>query len=134
MKETLERLRASALAELEKASDLPELESIRIKYSGKKGELTSILKGMGKLSAEERPIVGQLANEVRGAIEEKYAERLDVIEKEALAKRLKSEALDVTMPGVVPTLGYLHPLTSTIDTVRTIFGAMGFETVDGPEI
>jgi len=134
MKETLEKLKIAALSELESVQDKAELENVRIKYSGKKGELTAILKGMGKLSAEERPIVGQIANEVRFAIEEKYNERLAVVEKAALAAKLKKESIDVTMPGSIPAMGHCHPLTTVINQVRDIFGSMGFETVEGPEV
>ena len=134
MRQQLEEIRVAAIAELNAVTDKAELENIRVKYSGKKGALTAILKSMGKLSAEERPVMGQLANEVRAAIEEAYAARAAEVEAAALRARLASETVDVTMPGKVNALGHQHPLTTVINEVRSIFGAMGFETVEGPEV
>ncbi len=134
MKQQLEDIKVAAINELAAVSDKAELEAIRVKYSGKKGALTAILKSMGKLSAEERPVMGQLANEVRAAIEEAYAARAKEVDAAALKERLSAETIDVTMPGATKELGHQHPLTTVINEVRTIFGAMGFETVEGPEI
>lgn len=99
MREDLERIREEALGAIDSTASEQELEPVRIRYSGKKGALTAILKTMGKLSAEERPVMGQLANEVRAQIEEKLSERFEMLRAAALEAKLKAEALDVTMPG-----------------------------------
>jgi len=134
MKQQLEEIRAAAMAEIAAAAEKPELEALRIKYSGKKGALTAILKSMGKLSAEERPKMGQLANEVRAAIEDAFVQRSAVLEAQAMNAKLARETIDVTMPGKPATFGHLHPLTVVTNEVRAIFAGMGFETVEGPEI
>jgi len=134
MRQQLENIRAEALAAIRNAADKADLEALRVRYSGKKGELTAILKSMGKLSAEERPVMGQLANDVRAAIEEAYASRSTELEKLALAKKLETETIDVTIPAEPAVVGHLHPLTLTINEVRSIFEGMGFETIEGPEI
>lgn len=134
MREDLERIREEALGAIDSAASEQELEPVRIRYSGKKGALTAILKTMGKLSAEERPVMGQLANEVRAQIEEKLSERFEMLRAAALQAKLKAEALDVTMPGRTVKPGYRHPLTTTIADVRRVFESMGFQTVEGPEV
>lgn len=134
MREDLERIREEALEAISSAQTEQELEPVRIRYSGKKGALTAILKTMGKLSAEERPVMGQLANEVRAQIEEKLSRRFEALRAEALEAKLKAETLDVTMPGHAPKPGYRHPLTTTIADVRRVFESMGFQTVEGPEV
>ncbi len=134
MKSALEAIRATAAAALEQATDLKALEELRIRFLGKKGELTAILKSMGKLSAEERPAMGQLANEVRAFIEEKLAQRAAAL-KEALAEaQLKVETLDVTMPGKPVRRGHRHPLNIVLDEVKEIFLGLGFDVVSGPEV
>lgn len=134
MKEKLSQIKNLAIEKLNKTSDLKVLEEIRVEILGKKGELTSILKGMGSLSSEERPIIGQLANEVRTAIEEK----IDSIKKSLLAKeqeiKLKAEKIDVTMPGKTKKLGNKHPMTQVIDDIKNIFIGMGYEIAEGPEV
>lgn len=134
MKQELEAIRQRAEQELEEAKGQQELESLRVKYLGKKGELTSILKKMGGLSPEERPVIGQLANQVRAFIEEDLAKRAAELKEAALARRLKEEALDVTMPGVRRPLGAKHPLSIVLDEIKEIFIGMGFDIVDGPEV
>ncbi len=134
MREDLERIREEALEAIKAAGNEQELEPVRIRYSGKKGALTAILKTMGKLSAEERPVMGQLANEVRAQIEEKLGERFEALRAAALEEKLKAETLDVTMPGKAPKPGFRHPLTTTISDVRRVFESMGFQTVEGPEV
>ncbi len=134
MKEQLESIRQNALKELEEAKEQLSLENLRVKYLGKKGELTAILKQMGKLSAEERPVIGQLANEVRGSIESFMAERVAVLKKEALAHRLAAEKIDVTMPGTPCSMGHKHPLSIVLDEIKEIFIGMGFDIVEGPEV
>ena len=134
MKEKLSQIKNLAIEKLNKTSDLKVLEEIRVEILGKKGELTSILKGMGSLSSEERPIIGQLANEVRTAIEEK----IDSIKKSLLAKeqeiKLKAEKIDVTMPAKTKKLGNKHPMTQVIDDIKNIFIGMGYEIAEGPEV
>lgn len=134
MKEQLLTIKANALDALDKAQNKEELESLRIKYLGKKGELTSILRGMGKLSPEERPVVGQLANEVREAITKGLEEKQESLRWEALKKRLIDERVDVTASRDLVTLGHRHPLVQTIEELENLFRSMGFSVVDGPEI
>ena len=134
MKEKLEQIRAQAAAALKNAADERSVDEIRIQFLGKKGELTSILKQMGALSAEERPKMGQLANEIRGDIENTIAGTMAAMKKRALDRRLEKETLDVTIPGKKPALGRLHPLNSTLNQLIDIFRSMGFDVVDGPEV
>ncbi len=134
MKEMLESIAREAKASLELASTKQELENIRVKYLGKKGELTAVLKQMGKLTPEERPVMGQLANEVRSAIEALVEATDEKIKKEELEKRLKEEKLDVTMPGKKSSLGHKHPLNIVLDEVKDIFLGMGFDIATGPEV
>ena len=132
MKETLARIRTEAL-ELLQAPDA-DTEQIKIKYLGKKGELTAVLRGMGALSAEERPVIGQLANEVRADIEAALAEKVKQAQAKALEEKLKDERLDVTMPGKAPKAGHVHPLTQVQRELENIFIGMGFSIVEGPEV
>ncbi len=134
MKTALEQIKIQATSELENCHDIKELDAIRVKFLGKKGELTAILKQMGKLSAEERPVIGQLANEVREAIETAIATELTILKKAQMEESLKSERIDVTMPGSIPTLGKPHPLTLVMDEIKEIFLGMGFSVVSGPEV
>lgn len=134
MKEKLEQIRVSASERLKEATTLKNLEDLRVELLGKKGELTQILKGMGGLSKEERPVIGQLANEVRSYIEgELDAAKTALLAKEQEAK-LKEETIDVTMPGKVTQLGHKHPMTQVIDNIKDIFIGMGYEIAEGPEI
>ena len=134
MKQQLEHIRQDALQELEAAKEQLSLENLRVKYLGKKGELTAILKQMGKLSAEERPVIGQLANEVRSSIETFMAERAEELKAQALQHRLEQEKIDVTMPGTPCAMGHKHPLTIVLDEIKEVFIGMGFDIVDGPEV
>ncbi|MBP1560035.1 MAG: phenylalanine--tRNA ligase subunit alpha [Oscillospiraceae bacterium] len=134
MKEQLEKIRQLAEKELAECGAADALENLRVKYLGKKGELTAILKQMGGLSAEERPVIGQLANEVRKNIEDKLAARTAALKTEMAAKKLKEETIDVTLPGKVQNVGKLHPLTVTLNEVKEVFLGMGFEVVEGPEV
>ena len=134
MKQELEAIRDGAMRELAEAKGQQVLENLRIKYLGKKGELTSILKQMGKLSAEERPVIGQLANEVRAFIEEDLVKRAAELKVEETKKRLEQEKIDVTLPGVHHELGAKHPLSIVLDEVKEIFIGMGFNIVEGPEV
>ena len=134
MKEQLEKIRQLAEAELAECNSAEALEALRVKYLGKKGELTAILKQMGGLSAEERPVIGQLANEVRKSIEDTLAARNAALKSELAAKKLKEETIDVTLPGKVQSVGKLHPLTAVLNEVKEVFLGMGFEVVEGPEV
>ena len=134
MRDKLDIIQKEALESIEKADDSSSLEEIRVKYLGKKGQLTQILRGMGKLSPEERPVVGQLANQARQAIEGALAEKIKEIEERVLAIRLEKETIDVTLPGKKPSLGKLHPLTAVLNQITEIFLGMGFDVAEGPEV
>ena len=134
MKDQLEALKQAAAARIAQAADTAALEAVRVNYLGKKGELTAILKQMGKLSAEERPVVGQLANVVRGELEALMEERGAALKAEEIAKRLASETLDITMPGTQRSIGHKHPLSIVLDEVREVFLGMGFSVATGPEV
>ncbi len=134
MKEQLEAIRSEAATELASVKDAKALDALRVKYLGKKGALTAILKQMGKLSAEERPIMGQLANDVRSAIESAIAEKQAEIVKLETQARLESETIDVTLPGKKQSVGSLHPLSIVENEIKEIFLGMGFEIADGPEV
>ncbi len=134
MKEKLEQIKIQAIEAINNISDLKELDEIRVKLLGKKGELTDILKGMGALSAEERPAVGQLVNSVREIIEQNLKEAKDDFSKKALDLKLKTETIDVTMPGNKTEIGHKHPMTIVIDDLKNIFMGMGYEIAEGPDI
>ncbi|MCR5167201.1 MAG: phenylalanine--tRNA ligase subunit alpha [Oscillospiraceae bacterium] len=134
MKEQLEEIRRKAIALLDECADIGLLDDLRVKYLGKKGELTAILKQMGKLTAEERPAMGQLANKVRADIEEKIAEKSAQINEALEEARIAAETIDVTLPGKKQPVGRLHPLTKVLDEVKDVFLGMGFDIVDGPEV
>lgn len=134
MREQLENIRKAALEAISAFNSKAEIEEARIKFLGKKGELTAILKQMGKLSAEERPIIGQLANEVRSDIEKAIAEKSSQIKEEELKQRLNDEKIDVTMPGKISKLGHKHPLSIVMDEIKEIFLGMGFDVAEGPEV
>ena len=134
MKEQLEIIRREALSALEQAADSQALEALRVKYLGKKGELTAVLKQMGKLSPEERPVMGQVANAVRADIEEKLEEMKSALAAKALEAKLRAEAVDVTIPGVPVAHGHKHPMSIVLDETKDIFVEMGFEVVEGPEV
>ena len=119
MKEQLAQIRATALAAFEAANDSAALDALRVQYLGKKGELTAVLKQMGKLSAEERPAMGQLANSVRSQLEEAIDSRRVALEEAALEAKLEAEALDVTLPGKRVKGGHKHPMDIVIDELRT---------------
>lgn len=134
MKEQLTNIRTAAMAALENASALAELEDLRIQYLGKKGELTAVMKGMGGLSAEERPIIGQLANQVRSEIETALEEKKTALEAAAAGAKLAAEKIDVTMPGKRVAKGKKHPLYTVLDDLKDIFIGMGFTIAEGPEV
>ena len=132
MKETLEKIREEADRVLS-AADC-DIEAARVRFLGKKGELTAVLRGMGALSPEERPIVGQLANEVRAYIEEKIGEAQKAHAEAALSKKLKEEKIDVTVPCESIKLGKRHPLSQIQKEMEDIFIGLGFSIAEGPEV
>ncbi len=134
MKEQLQKIKESTLSEIAGTSDAKALEDLRVKVLGKKGELTAILKQMGGLSAEERPIIGQLANEVRAEIENALSEKQASLKSALLEQQLREEAIDVTMPGVRMEAGKRHPLNIVLEDLKSIFRGMGYTVVDGPEV
>ena len=134
MKEQLEAIRAAAKKALSDCADSKVLETLRVQYLGKKGELTGILKQMGKLSAEERPAMGQLANQVRADIETALADKQKKLAEAMLAHKLEAETLDITLPGKKQKVGSMHPLTIVENEIREIFLGMGFSVADGPEV
>ena len=134
MKQQLESIRAQAMAALEDASTPAALEELRVKLLGKKGELTAVLKQMGKLSAEERPVMGQLANSVRSAIEEKLEERKTEIHTSVLEAKLAAEAVDVTIPGTAVAVGHQHPMNQVLQQIKDVFVGLGYQVVEGPEV
>ncbi len=134
MKEQLAKIRSEALSALESVKDAAALDELRVKYLGKKGELTAVLKQMGKLTAEERPAMGALANEVRAAVETAVETAAQKLEEAALELKLKAETVDVTIPGKEAQLGHKHPMYMALDEIKDIFVGMGFTVLDGPEI
>lgn len=134
MRQQLSEIKEQAERELGTAQNLEDLNQVRIKYLGKKGELTQVLRGMGKLSPEERPLIGQLANEVRAFIEEKLESQNEALKESAKIEKLKKETIDVTLPGKTIVLGKKHPLTLVLDEIKKIFLGMGFEIGEGPEV
>ncbi len=134
MKEQLEQIKKSALASLDAADTPAALEELRVKLLGKKGELTAVLKQMGKLSPEERPVMGQMANSVRSSIEEKLEQRKAAIHAAVLEAKLAAEAIDVTIPGDQIPVGHQHPMNQVLQQIKDIFVGMGYQVVDGPEV
>lgn len=134
MKEALMQIKEKGVAEISSAQSLKDLEATKIKYLGKKGELTQILKGMGKLTAEERPIIGQVANKVRTLLEETIAKEISILKEKAMLEKLEEEKIDVSMPGKMPRKGGLHPLTKVLHELEDIFIGMGFSIAEGPEV
>ena len=134
MKQQLESIRAAALEAILAADDAEGLDALRVKYLGKKGELTAVLKQMGGLSAEERPVMGQLANSVRADLEKAVEEQSAILAEKALERRLVEEAVDVTIPGKKAEVGHKHPMYVALDELKEIFIGMGFTILDGPEV
>lgn len=134
MLEKIEKIKNLAQDEIKETNDLRALNDLRVKYLGKKGELTEILRGMGKLSPEERPKVGSLVNEVRDEIEQIIVKKENELKEIELVQKLKTEKIDVTMPGKDLKIGSKHPITQIIDEVKEIFLGMGYKIADGPEI
>ena len=134
MKEQLAKIRAEALSAFGSVKDAAALDELRVKYLGKKGELTAVLKQMGRLTAEERPAMGALANEVRAALETALDTASEKLAQAALSARLKAETVDVTIPGKQVQVGHQHPMNTALEEMKEIFIGMGFTVLDGPEI
>lgn len=134
MKEKLELIKAQALSAVTSAETQQEIDAVRVKYLGKKGELTAILKQMGSLSAEERPVMGQMVNSAKSEVEAAIAAKNEVLKAAESDRKLKEETIDITMPAKVSKTGKLHPLSSVLDDMIDIFQSMGFDVVDGPEV
>ncbi len=134
MKEMLEKIKTDASAAIESAADLKALDDIRVKYLGKKGEITAVLRGMGALSAEERPIVGALANTVREEIEALIAGKNEALSAKAMEEKMAAEKIDVTISGKRAAQGKLHPLSQVLSEIKDIFIGMGFSIADGPDV
>lgn len=130
----MEKIKGEALAEIKKVNESQGLEEIRVKYLGKKGELTSILRGMGGLSSEERPLIGKLANDVREIIESSLSTVMKDISQREKNLKLSMENIDITMPGKNNRIGGLHPITKVLDEMKEIFFGMGFSVAEGPEV
>ncbi len=134
MKEQLEKIRSDAAAALAAAADAEAVEAARVAFLGKKGQLTAVLRGMGALSPEQRPVVGQLANEIRAFVEGEIEKKKAELAEKARAKKLASGVIDVTMPGRRNKAGRLHPLNKVLEEVTSIFTGMGFTVAEGPEV
>jgi len=134
MKEKLEALRIEALAALEQIDQASSLQELRVKYLGKKGALTEVLRGMGGLSAEERPVIGQVANDVRAAIEEVIERKQNEIQQAETNRRLREETIDVTLPGRQLPAGAVHPLNKVAQEIEDIFVGLGYSIAEGPEV
>ncbi len=134
MKEQIEDIKSSAKEEILKVQDLKALVDLKVKYLGKKGELTSVLRGMGALSAEERPIIGSLVNEVRDELESLIVQKENEFKQAELNKKLEKETIDITLPSKKAIRGSMHPLNRTIEEIEDLFISMGYEVIDGPEL
>ena len=134
MKEKLEAIKAAAREALNSSSTEHDIEELRVKFLGKKGELTAILKQMGSLSPEERPQMGQMVNEAKQKLEALIADKKAEMQKKATELKLKAEAIDITMPAKKISVGGLHPINTVINDMIELFQSMGFDVVDGPEV
>ena len=134
MKEQIEQIKNSAKDEISKVEDLKTLVDLKVKYLGKKGELTSVLRGMGALSAEERPVIGSLVNEVRDELDALISEKENEFKTAELNKKLEKETIDITLPSKKAIRGSEHPLNRTIEEIEDLFISMGYEVIDGPEL
>ena len=134
MKQQLEQIKTAALEAIAAAKNSADCENIRVKYLGKKGELTAILKMMGGLSPEERPIMGQLVNTAKAEVEAALGVKVTEMQAAAEELKLKEETIDITMPAKADKTGKLHPLNTVLNDMIDIFQSMGFDVVDGPEV
>ncbi|MDE0484781.1 MAG: phenylalanine--tRNA ligase subunit alpha, partial [Candidatus Poribacteria bacterium] len=134
MKTELEAIQAEALEALKAAKSSDALESLRIAYFGRKGKLTDVMKGMGQLSNEERPIIGKLANDVRATLTEAFEAAKNSLNNQQQEQQLETESIDITLPGRKPAYGKAHPVMQTLERIEAIFTQMGFQVVTGPEV
>lgn len=134
MKEKILKIKEESIESINKCEELKTLGDLKVKYLGKKGELTSVLRGMGALTPEERPVIGSLVNQVRDELNDLYDKKEKELKKEELLKKLVTENIDVTEPSKKMDLGSLHPITQIINEVEEIFLGMGYEIADGPEV
>lgn len=134
VQEQVSKIKENAISRVQEVTTMQDLEAVRVKYLGKKGDLTLILRSMGSLPPEERPIMGGLVNEARDAIENAIQEKTKELKRAILHTKLEQETIDVTMPGRKESLGSYHPITQIINEVKEIFIGMGYEIADGPEI
>ena len=134
MKQQLEQIKTAALEAIAAAQNSADCENVRVKYLGKKGELTAILKMMGGLSPEERPIMGQLVNTAKAEVDAALSEKVQQMQAQAEELKLKEETIDITMPAKTGKVGKLHPLNTVLNDMIDIFQSMGFDVVDGPEV
>jgi len=134
MEQELKALRQVAMEELSHVASLDVLNDLRVKYLGKKGSLTSVLRGMGALAAEERPRIGQIVNELRSELEGLLEARQEELKQAELTQKLASEKIDITLPGRRSRTGHKHPLTLTLDRIKSVFMRMGFDVAEGPEV
>ena len=134
MRDMLLELKEKALADLEAAASSQELQDLKVKYLGRKGPMTEILRGMGKVPAEERPKIGEIVNQVKQTLEQCLKDRTEILRAEALKAKIANDKVDITLPGRKPAGGHLHPITLTNREIKKIFMHMGFDVVEGPEI
>ena len=134
MKEQIESIKQTAIEEIAKAEDLQTLENARVKYLGKKGELTAVLRGMGGLSPEERPVIGGLVKEAKESLEKLIDEKEEKFKIEELNKKLEAEKIDITLPSTKMKRGSLHPVSRIIEDIEDLFVSMGYDVVTGPEL
>ncbi len=134
MKEQIEQIKQNAVNEIKNSTDLKNLEELRIKYLGKKGELTAVLRGMKDLSPEERPVIGNFVNEAKAEVENLIEEKETQFKKEELDKKLESEKIDITLPGSKIKRGSMHPVNRIIEDIEDLFVSMGYDVVEGPEL
>ena len=134
MKEQIEQIKLKSIEEIKNSTDLKNLEELRVKYLGKKGELTAVLRGMKDLSPEERPIIGNLVNDVKAELENLIEEKETLFKQEELNKKLEAEKIDITLPGSKLKRGSLHPVNRIIEDIEDLFVSMGYDVVEGPEL
>ncbi|RJP67330.1 MAG: phenylalanine--tRNA ligase subunit alpha [Candidatus Abyssobacteria bacterium SURF_17] len=134
MKDELEKVRSAALEKIVRSPDISQLTQVQVEYLGRKGAVTRLLRQMGSLPAEERPVFGKLANELKDEIQKEIDSRRAELEKDEIAQRLTAESVDVTLPGIRPDIGHLHPITLVFEEIRRIFEGLGFQVATGPEV
>ena len=134
MKDQIKKIEVTSMKEIEDVKDIKELSDLKVKYLGKKGELTQVLRGMGALSPEERPIIGSLVNEVRDKIEKSIEEKETIFKERQLQEKLEKEAIDITLPATKIKRGSKHPVNRVIEEIEDLFVSMGYDVVAGPEL